>query len=128
MNVDESFKTYKRDDLKIVYSLRFDGETKPQKRHLISTILKLDENNQYGFAMTRSMPTGCIKEYPCPSFREFNLLLYGVTLHDPFGHLVVVDIEFNEKEATEREMLYNEIFPLIIEKQKTLDADERSVY
>ena len=36
--------------------------------------------------------------------------------------------EFNEKEATKREMLYNEIFPPIIEKQKTLDADERSVY
>ena len=78
--------------------------------------------------MTRPMPTGCIKEYPSPSFREFNLLLYGVTLDDPYGHLFIVDIEFNEKEATEREMLYNEIFPPIIEKQKTLDADERSAY
>ena len=78
--------------------------------------------------MTRPMSTGCIKEYPSPSFQEFNLLLYGVTLEDPFGHLFIVGIEFKEKEATEREMLYNEIFPSIIEKQKTLDADERSVY
>ena len=38
--------------------------------------------------------------------------MYGVTLDDPFGHLFV----------------YNEIFAPIIEKQKTLDADERSVY
>ena len=126
MTVDKSFKAYKRDDLKVIYNLRVDGEKKPQKRGLISKILKLDENNQYGFTMTKPMPTGCIKEYPSPSFREFNLLLYSVTLNDPFGHLFVV--EFNKNEATEREMLYNEIFPPIIEKQKTLDADERSIY
>ena len=33
-----------------------------------------------------------------------------------------------KKNAAERELLYNEIFPPIIEKQKTLDADERSTY
>ena len=86
INIDECFNAYKRDDLKIVYNLKLDGEKKPQKRRLISKILKLDENNQYGFAMTRPMPTGCIKEYLSPSFREFNFHLYGITLDNPFGH------------------------------------------
>ena len=25
------------------------------------------ENNQYGFAMTKPMPTGCIKKHPAPT-------------------------------------------------------------
>ena len=32
MNVDKSFKAYKRDDLKVAYNLKLDGEKKPQKR------------------------------------------------------------------------------------------------
>ena len=26
----------------------------------------MDENNQYGFAMKKPVPTGCIKELPAP--------------------------------------------------------------
>ena len=51
------------------------------------------------------MPTGSI-EKKVPSWREFNLLLEMVDLDDPIGYLFVVDIE----------------------KQKILDANERSVY
>ena len=51
-----------------------------------------------------------------------------VSLDDPIGYLFVVDIEFDEQNATEKQLLYNEIFPPIIEKQKILDANERSVY
>ena len=128
MNIDQSFKTFKRDDLKVVYSLKPDGNTKPEKKRIINKILKLDENNQCGFAMTKPMPTGCIKEYPSPSWLKFNMLLEGVSLDDPIGHLFVVDIEFDEKNATDRHLLCNEIFPSIIKKQKTLDADERCTY
>ena len=32
--------------------------------HVISKILKLDENNKYGFAMTKPITTDCIKENP----------------------------------------------------------------
>ena len=49
-------------------------------------------------------------------------------MDDPKGHLLVVDIEFDKKNATQRQLLYNEIFPPIIEKQKTIIADERSTY
>ena len=78
--------------------------------------------------MTKPMPAGCIKENPPPSWRKFNLLLKTVDLGNKIGHLFVVDIEFDEERATEREYMYNEILPPIIEKQKILEANERSVY
>ena len=128
MNIDQSFKAFKRDDLKVVYSLNLDGEKSFQKKRVITKIIKFDENNQYGFAMTRPMPTGCIKQNNSPSWLEFNLLLEKVSLEDSIGHLFVVDIEFDEKNASKRQYMYNEIFPPIIEKQKILDANERSLY
>ena len=78
--------------------------------------------------MTKPMPTGCIKEYNLPSWLTFNLLLEKVSLDDPIGHLFVVNIEFDQKNATKKQFLYNEILPPIIEKQKVLDANEQSVY
>ena len=97
MNIDESFKAFKRDDLKVVYSLKLDDEKKFQKKRSITKIIKFDENNQYDFAMTKPMPTGCIKENSSSSLLEFNLLREKVSLEDPIGHLFVVDIEFDEK-------------------------------
>ena len=32
------------------------------KKRVITKILKLDENNQYGHGMTKPLPTGCIKD------------------------------------------------------------------
>ena len=78
--------------------------------------------------MTKPMPTGCIKENNSPTWLEFNLLLENVSLEDPIGHLFVVDIEFDEKNATRKQYMYNEIFPPIIERQKILDANERSLF
>ena len=78
--------------------------------------------------MTRPMLTGCIKQNTSPSWLEFNLLLEKVSLEDSIGHLFVVDIEFDEKNASEKQYMYNEIFPPIIEKQKILDANERSLF
>ena len=90
---------------------------------IITKIVKFDEINQYGFAMMKPMPTGRIKEHNSPSWLEFNLLLETVSLDDLISHLFVVDIEFDEKNATKKHF-YNEIFPPMIEKQKTLDANE----
>ena len=98
------------------------------KLRVITKIIKFDENNQYGFAMTRPMPTGCIKQNNSLSWLEFNLLLERVSLKNSSGHLFVVDIEFDEKNATKKQYMYNEIFPPIIEKQKILAANERSLF
>ena len=128
MNISESFFAYKRDDLKVVYSLKLNNEKKFSKKRLISKIVKLDENNQYGYAMTRPMPTGCIKENNSPSWLKFNLLLETVTLEDKIGHLFIVDIEFDSENADERKYLYNEIFAPIIEKQTKIDVNDRSLF
>ena len=97
-------------------------------KRVISEILKLDENNQYGNAMTKPMSTGCIKKEHQPTWRTFNILLERVDVDDPVGHLLVVDISFDYEKATPRQRLYNEIYPSIIEKQKIIDVAERSVY
>ena len=64
--------------------------------------------------MTKPLPTGCIKENLDVSWRTFNLLLEKVSLNDQIGHLYVVDIEFDHKNATENQTVYNEIYPPII--------------
>ena len=99
-----------------------------EKKRVISKILKLDENNQYGHAMTKPLPTGCIKNDPDISWNTFNLLLESVNQNDEIGHLYIVDINFNIEDATEKQIVYNEIYPPIIEKQKTIDANEKSIY
>ena len=56
MNINERFKSYKRQDLKLNYKLKLDGENTYSDKRVISKILKLDENNQYGYAMTKPLP------------------------------------------------------------------------
>ena len=75
ISVDQSFKGYKRDDLKAIYLITLDSDRKPEKRHVITKILKLDQNNQYGFAVTKPILSGCIKEHPSPSLIKLNILL-----------------------------------------------------
>ena len=78
--------------------------------------------------MTKPLPTGCIKEDNDTSWQTFKFLLESVSFEDKIGHLYIVDIEFDYKNATEKEFAYNEIYPPIIEKQKTIDPCERSVF
>ena len=78
--------------------------------------------------MTKPMPTSCIKEHPSPSWLKFNLLLETVDSDDETGHLFVADIEFDKKKDTERKHMYNGIIAPVIEKQKIMEANERSIY
>ena len=56
----------KQEDLnscnKPIYSLRLDGQTEVKKRRVFSEIFRLDENNQYGFAMMKHLPIGIFKK------------------------------------------------------------------
>lgn len=45
---------------KVLFDLEIDG--KKETKRISSKILKIDENNQYGKAMTKALPYGCIKE------------------------------------------------------------------
>ena len=46
-----------------------------QPKRIIAKILKLDENNQYGFGMTKPLPTGCIEIDSDISFQRLNDLI-----------------------------------------------------
>lgn len=97
-------------------------------KRIISKIPKLDENNQYGFGLTKLLPIGCIKTDPDISFKNFNDLIRTLDINSPIGHLYVVDIEFDHKNATKIQITYHEIYLPIIEKQKIINLCERSIY
>ena len=89
----------------------------------------MEENNQYGNAMTKSLPTDSIKNSKkLPTMREFNLILQGISDTDKVGHLFIVDIEFDYKNASEKELFFNEIYTPIFEKKNVLSANERSTF
>ena len=79
-----------------------------QLKRFFSKIIKMDENNQYGMAMTRPLPYGCIK-------RKKQVL----SIED-----LTVDIEFAD--INEKTLLFNEIYPTIFEKKKIIPPYERS--
>ena len=79
-NVENPDKDYWKD---YSYILKLDGEEKYSTKSVISKILKLDENNQYGYAMTKPMPTGSI-EKKFSSWQEFNLLIETAALRKTF--------------------------------------------
>ena len=113
---------------KLCYKLKLDSDSEYKTYRIMTKILKLDENNQYGFAMTKLMPTGCIKNNPDVSWRTFNHLLETVDLDDKTGHLFIVDIKFDYENASSKQRTYNEIYPPIIEKQKIIGVHEKSTY
>ena len=116
MNTDESFQMYKDQNYKLGYNIKLDEDEVSNQRRVISKIIKFDENNQYGFAMTKPMPVGAIKEKD-PSWTEYNILFEKVSLNDKKGHIFVVDIEFDHDHASDRQIMYNEILPPFIEKK-----------
>ena len=113
MNITESFKAFKRDDLKICYRLKLDGEEDYSDWRVIAKILKLNENNQYDFVMTKPMPIGSIKRKQ-PDWKEFNLLLETVTLDDKIGHLFIIDNKFDYENVDAKQLMYNEIYPPVL--------------
>ena len=78
--------------------------------------------------MTKPLPTGCIKDNDDVSWVTFNKLLESVSFEDTIGHLYIVDIETDFKNATEREFAYNEIYLPITEKQRIIDPCEKSTF
>ena len=100
----------------------FKFKDNPLKR-FSSKIIKMDENNQYGMAMTKPLPHGCIKKKVL-TINKHNELLKNVTLEDKIGHLFTVDIEFAD--INEKTLLFNEIYPPIFEKNKKISPHERS--
>ena len=53
------------------------------------------------------------------------MLLEKVTLEDKIGQLFIVDIKFDYENPDAKQIMYNEIYPSVVDKQKQLDANER---
>ena len=119
-NLDNSDDLRKDNKYKICFKLKLDNE-KEYTTNVIAKILKLDENNQYGYGMTKPLPTGCIKQDPDITWITFNLLLEWVSPEDSIGDLFIVDIEFDYYKASTKQRVYNEIYPSIIEKQTVIN-------
>ena len=91
----------KRKDLKLIYKLKLDD--KFENKRVVSKILKMDKNNQYGNAMTKPLSFGCIKKQKeVPDLRKFNTILENLSDEDMIGHLFIVYIKFNEKLVNEK--------------------------
>ena len=78
--------------------------------------------------MSKPFQTSSINQNFDTNWKTFNLLLQNVSLDDQIGNPNVVDIEFDHTKATEKQLLYNEIYPPIIEKQKIIYPCESTVY
>ena len=78
--------------------------------------------------MTKALPTCCIKDNDDLSWKTFNVLLEIVDLEDKIGHLYIVNIMFDAKNTFKKQLVYNEIYPPIIQKQKIIDPCARSVF
>ena len=120
MNIDQSFKAFKHDDLKLVYKVKFDDQKKHEKKRVITKILKLDENNQCGYFIKKPLPTGCIKENKNFSWIEFNILIESVDLTDKFGPLFALIIFLKQKMQTKSNYFIMNFFHQLLRNRKFL--------
>ena len=91
-----------------------------KKKLVIAEILKLDENNQYGYSMTKPLPPGCIKENKNFSWVDFNILIESIDLKDKIGHLFVVDIYLTLKMQTRSSYFIMKFFHQLLRNRKFL--------
>ena len=92
-----------------------DGEEKSEQRRVFSKIFKLDENNQYGFAITKPLPIGIFNKKPSVTLELMNKIVKNNNpLKDKTEHIFVVDIEFLDFSNPVKKM-YNEVYACIFE-------------
>ena len=90
MAFDTDFFLIYRKNEKVLFKTA-DGQLKS----FSSKIIKMDENNQCGQAMTKPLPYHCIKKKKKVfSLKELPELLKSLTLKDKIGHIFTLDMEF----------------------------------
>ena len=109
-----------KENLKLIYKIKNEVKNIFEDKRVVTKIVKMDENNQYGNAMTKPLPTGSIKNSKkLPTIREFDLILQRISDTDKIGHLFIVEIEFDYKNTREKELFFNEIYTPIFEKKRS---------
>ena len=84
-------------DLKLLLPKNSDGDPKEnlkitvkignEDKRIVAIILKMNENNQYGNAMTKPLPTSSIKRKKISFRRKFDLIIQGISDKDKIGNL-----------------------------------------
>ena len=119
----------KKEDLKSsnkpIYKIHLDEEQERKGRRVFSKIFKLDENNQYGFAMTKPLPIGTFKREKEVNMEILNDAIENFDPSAKVGKILVVDIEFDAYDDP-RKCFYNEIYPYIFEPKSMAPMDNRS--
>ena len=100
-----------KENLKIIYNIGNEDKT------VVSKILKMNENNQYRNAMTKPLPTVSIKREKIPTTREFDLTIQSISDEDKIG-LFVVDVHFDQKNVSEKQLFFNETYSPIFKRKK----------
>ena len=125
------YKLWKDQDLKTenkpIYNIYLNGEGKNSKRRIFSKIFKLDENNQYGFAMTKPPPIGIFKKEEHVDIEILNVSIANFDVNAKIGEIFVADIEFNAY-GNPRGKMYNEVYSCIFQPKSKVSVDRRSVY
>ena len=74
-----------------------DDQTPFSDRLMNTKIIKLDENNEYGYTMTKPLTTPSYKNMEeISSLKEFNRMIDDVNLEDKTRHIMMIDIKFGK--------------------------------
>ena len=107
--------------------MRLDGEEQSKKQRVCSKIFKVDENNQYGFVMKKSLPIGAFKKKFHVDMDILNKAIKNIDPNGNIGEIFVVDIEFSAYDDPCKKM-YNEVFPCMCQPKSKMSVDRRSAY
>lgn len=95
--------------MKLIYKIRNSKTNELEDKIIVSKILQMGKNNQYGNEMGKPFPPGSIKNWKTPTMRQVGIFLQGISDEDKIGHLFNADIKFHEVKADEKRLLFNEI-------------------
>ena len=63
-------KNEQKENLKLIYKIRNEEKNISEDKSVVTKILRMDENNQYGNAMAKPLPIGSIKKKFLNPFNE----------------------------------------------------------
>ena len=94
----ENLQYQLKENWKLIYKIKNEMKNIFEDKRAVTKILKMDENNQYGNAMTKPVLTGSIKRgKKLPTMKEFNLILQGISDENKIGHLFLLTLNLIRK-------------------------------
>ena len=107
---------------KPIYNVPLDGEDQSKKRRVFSKLFTLDENSQYGFAMTRPLLIGIFKK---EAHVNMDILNNSIKNFDPNAKISEIFIIISGFTAycDARKTMYNDVYPCIFEPKGKVSTD-----